>query len=339
MRRPARRFRLPIVPLLLSALGTLFLLWLVRDYGFAAVLARLSQIQPGWLAVYAAIEIALFTGYTIRWRYLLRALDHDVPFGRLLNARLAGLSIGSLTPGAKLGGEPLRAYMVAKDGVRAGPAIASVVVDRGLELLANIVFAIAYCALFALRDRTAAGQVLLVVGASGLAFLVGLAMVLRRLKRGDGLVPRPFVAVVERLGGSKAAVGDTEHALRALVFQHRRLLAWCAVAALAMNALVFAEYAALFAAFAARPSAPELAGSLLGVGLAHALPVPASIGALEGAQAVVMHVAGGSSELGLVAAAVARVRDIVWTVPGLVCLALWTWRRRRVAASRPIVET
>src|SRR5581483_7228861 len=331
------RDRVRLLQLALAIGGAAVVIALARAYGWGAIAERLTRIQPRWIAAYAAIEVVIFAGYAYRWRFILRALDEQLPFGRVLGARLAGLAVGSLTPGAKLGGEPLRAYMVARDGVRPGPAIASVILDRGAELLANIVFGVAYCALFALRDRAAAGRVLVVVVLSAVAFLVGVAITLRRLRRGGSLVPAPFLPALARIGASPTAIADADDAMRTLVFARRRVVAWALAVALALNLLVFAEYGSLFAAFDAHPSLPELGGTLLGVGLAHAVPVPAAIGALEGAQAAVMHVAGGGAELALVAAAVARVRDTVWTIPGLVTLAAWAWRRRRKSAREPRV--
>ena len=100
-------------------------------------------------------------------------------------------------------------------------------------------------------------------------------------------------------------------------------LAW----ALALNAVIFVDYLTLFAAFGPLPSLPDLAGSMLGVGFAHALPVPASIGALEGAQAAVFELAG-QSHRAIVAAAAVRLRDVLWTLPGLIYLGILALRRR-----------
>ena len=324
-----RRDRLRVVQLLLAVLGAGVLVGLVRRYGAGEILSLLAQVRPGWLVVYAAIVATIFLGYAVRWQFLLRALDESVALPRIFGVRLAGLAVGSLTPGAKLGGEPLRAWMIAADGVRPGAAIASVVVDRGVELLANIAFAVGYCALFAARDGAMAARVLLVIAASGIAFVVGVLAMARRLRRGASLVPARFVPVIERLGGTRAAVAETDDALRALIFGHRRLMFWAVASALVLNALVLAEYAALFRAFGADPSLPELAGSLLGVGLAHALPVPASLGALEGAQVAAMHLAGGDTRLQLIAATVARLRDLVWTLPGVAYLGIDGFRRGR----------
>lgn len=304
----------------LAIAGAAAFLWLVHRAGPAAIADTLANVDPRRLALCIAIEAVIFTGYAIRWGWVLHAAGGHASFGRLLGARLAGVAAGALTPGAKVGGEPLRALLLAEVGVPAGPAIASVIVDRGLELLANVAFAGGYCALFALRDAAGARRVVPVVIASGLA-LTAAALVLRdRVGRGAGLVPERFLPALERLGGTKELLASTEDSLRAILFGRRRLLIGVLVTALALNALVFAEYAALLAAFDARATLPELAGVLLGVGIAHALPVPGSIGALEGAQAAFARAAGGGAALAVKAATAARLRDLLWTTPGMLWL-------------------
>ena len=96
--------------------------------------------------------------------------------------------------------------------------------------------------------------------------------------------------------------------------------------------MILAEYGVLFVAFGVWPTLPDLAGALLGVGLAHALPIPASLGALEGAQAAIFGLAEGRDHLAIVAATAARVRDIGWTLPGLVYLGILGLRSRRRSA-------
>ncbi len=317
---------------LLAVLGLIALAALIRRAGTQNVWDILAGVRPGWLLVWLSVEFVIFVGFALRWRMLLRSLGAALPLPRLVGVRVAGLAVGTLTPGAKLGGEPLRAYLIARDGVQSGPAIASVAVDRALELVANLVFAVAYCALFALRDQESASRVLVVVVVSGIAFVVATALLVRRLKRGGSIVPARMTAVLDRLGASEDAIQRTDTALRELLFARPRLLAGALGASLLLNAIILAEYGVLFIAFGFWPTLPDLAGALLGVGLAHALPVPASLGALEGAQAVVFGLAEDAPRLAIVAATAARVRDIGWTVPGVLYLAVTTFRRRRDSA-------
>lgn len=313
---------------LLAFLGLVALIALIQRAGAANVWDTLTGVRPGWLVAWIGVEAVIFVGFALRWRMLLRSLGADVPLRRLVGVRVAGLAVGTLTPGAKLGGEPLRAYLIARDGVPSGPAIASVAVDRSLELVANIVFAVAYCALFAMRDAHTASRVLIVVVLSGIAFFVATGLLVRRLRRGDSIIPKRMTAVLDRLGASEDAIQRTDDALRQLLFARRRMLLGALGASLLLNAIILAEYGVLFIAFGIWPTLPDLAGALLGVGLAHALPVPASLGALEGAQAAVFGLAEDDPRLAIVAATAARVRDIGWTIPGVLYLAVDAVRRR-----------
>lgn len=317
---------------LLAVLGLAALIALIRRAGADNVWDTLSNVRPGWLLVWLCVEAVIFVGFALRWRMLLRSLGAELPLRRLVGVRVAGLAVGTLTPGAKLGGEPLRAYLIARDGVPSGPAIASVAVDRALELVANIVFAVAYCALFALRDEQTASRVLIVVVLSGIAFFVATGLLVRRLKRGGSIVPARMTAVLDRLGASEDAIQRTDDALRQLLFARPRMLAGALGASLLLNAIILTEYGVLFVAFGIWPTLPDLAGALLGVGLAHALPVPASLGALEGAQAAVFGLADDDPRLAIVAATAARVRDIGWTIPGVVYLAVDAFHRRSAKA-------
>jgi glycosyltransferase 2 family protein len=324
---PAPRERFRIVQVVLAVLGAALLVLLIRRAGVDAILDTFARVRPQFLLLDALVVAGIFVAFALRWRLLARALGCDPPFRALLGARLAGLSVGTLTPGAKLGGEPLRAYLLARAGTPAGPAIATVVVDRGVELVANVVFALVYCALFAFRDATAAGRVLAVVVAAGVGLALAVRVAVKRLEAGRSLVPQRFRPLLERLGAPAQALADTDRALHELLFRHRAVVLASLGWALLTNVVIFLDYVTIFAAFGPLPTLPDLAGSMLGVGLAHALPVPASLGALEGAQAAVFELAG-ESQRAIVAASVTRLRDVAWTVPGLVYLAAVAVRRR-----------
>ncbi len=312
-----------LVPGLVGALG---LFWLVRQVGPETIAATLRAARPELLVLAFALFGVVALGTTLRWRALLAVLGSRPAVFRLLGIRLAGVAVGALTPGAKLGGEPLRAWLVSREGVAAGAAVASVVIDRVLELAANLVFAVAYCALFAGRDTTTAGRVLVLLVAVGVAFVAGAVWIARRLGSGRELVPKRFAPVLARLGRRGEVLAATDHALRRLLLEQRRLLALAFGISLALNLLVALEVAVLFAAFGVRLDLAELAGSMLGIGVAHALPLPGSLGALEGAQVTFLAAAGGGRQIQVTGAIVARVRDLVWTLPGLLWLVSGRFR-------------
>lgn len=77
---------------------------------------------------------------TMTWRKVFVTFEKSIPFWHLFWARLAGHSVGFLTPSAKIGGEAVRALMVDKATKK--KALASVTVDKTIELLATILLVV-----------------------------------------------------------------------------------------------------------------------------------------------------------------------------------------------------
>jgi glycosyltransferase 2 family protein len=114
----------------LSILGILLLALLVREVGSAELLARL--IALGWAAPLSLLPfclIAWFDGWA--WAYTLpapRAARRSIL--RLTLIRLAGEAVNNLTPTASVGGEPLKAFMLRRDGIDLSSGTVSIVVAK-----------------------------------------------------------------------------------------------------------------------------------------------------------------------------------------------------------------
>ena len=128
-----------------STLGCLLFIWLIWQAGPHEILDVFCGLQIIWLPDYAALFFLIALGIAQRWRMVLQALGVSVPRLSLLAMWFAGITVGSVATGAKLGGDPLRAFLLAKRPVPTGLAVASVIMDRAIELLANLSFAVGYC--------------------------------------------------------------------------------------------------------------------------------------------------------------------------------------------------
>src|SRR5207247_4564881 len=89
---------------------------------------------------------------------------------------------------------------------------------------------------------------------------------------------------------------------------------------IAANMVVFAEYHFLLAALHLPASPLAVVAAIFATGAAHSLPVPAAVGALEGAQMVLFGTLGHPPEVGLAVGLAVRVREMVWILPGLLYL-------------------
>src|SRR5438046_2133700 len=263
--------------------------------------------------------------YTWRWKVLLAGLGARPRLAALVGYRAAGQSLSSLIPSGKLGGEPLRTLLLARGGVGAAQAIAAVAVDRTLEMGGAAAFACAYALVLLRRGVLALEGALVTVSLGAAALTLGVALTVQRLRRGAGLV----TALARSSGLTRLAfvrqqmdvLGAAEEEAARLIAQPQRMARAFALG-LAANLLVLGEYALLLAAFGL-PSGPvAVVAAVFATGAAHSLPIPAAVGALEGAELWLFGMLGHPPAVGLAVGLVVRLREVAWIVPGILYLMM-----------------
>ena len=303
-------------------------------FGLSPFAAALAQVRPVLLAGYFGLAVLVLCGYTARWFAISRLLGGRSPFARLLAARLAGDAVGSLLPGAKIGGDPVRVALVADDGTDGPRASAAVAIDRTLELLGNTLVVISYVTAFTIVSTSDASRrtafVLLAVMAVLLASLVALLVLLRKGRRP---LSAPFEARAKARGGRLARwialARETEDHIISFFQRDPRVFAGGLALTLVIELTIIAEYYVLLAAFGVHlPLATVLMATVMS-GLAHALPTPAGIGAMEGAQVTLFAIAAGKPELGFVVGMILRLHETFWIGLGMAVIVArgLTWNR------------
>ena len=133
-----------------SILILLVMLWFV---GIDKVIDALKMANLGLIALAVATQIFTYFLYTWRWQILCKLANINVGIKKLLPMILVGLAINNITPSGRGGGEPVRAYLLAKDNddYHFEDTFATVVADRALDTFPFVVLAaitIASMALF-----------------------------------------------------------------------------------------------------------------------------------------------------------------------------------------------
>jgi uncharacterized protein (TIRG00374 family) len=297
------------------------LLWVLYAYGRPALALLARDPRPGALLGFVACVAAGFVCYALRWRILIGSGAPRV--ATLAAMRAAGQSVSSLVPSAKLGGEPVRALLVTRAGVPAARAIATVAIDRTLEMGAAAPFACFYAATLLLRGVPAVQGALVTVSLAALALVIAVAVTVRRLRRGAGIVTAVARATgLDRLAAVErqmTLLADAEAEAARLVRAPGRIARAFALGVLA-NVVVFVEYRLLLSAFGLPGDGLAVVAAIFATGAAHSLPVPAAVGVLEGAQMWLFGMLGHSPETGLAVGLAVRLRELTWIVPGLVYL-------------------
>jgi uncharacterized protein (TIRG00374 family) len=306
------------------------LAWALARFGGPALAVLERRPSVPLLGAFLATAAAGLVCYAARWRVLLGGLGTSPPLRRLIAYRAAGQSLSALIPSAKLGGEPLRVYLLMRDAVPAPHAIASVAVDRTLEMGVASAGALLYAVLLLRRGVPSLHGALVTVTLGAVALGVGVVIAARRLRRGSGLVTAMARrAGLDRLASAEnplAVAAESEAVAGALLAQPARI-ARAFVVGLLPALLNLLEYELLLAAFGLPAYPLAVVAAVFATGAAHSLPVPAAVGTLEGAQIWIFATLGHPPEVGLAVGLAVRLRELVWILTGLIYLAVrGMWR-------------
>ena len=315
--------RLPLILGTNLVLGAALLAWAFHGWGRPALEILGADPSLALVACFVAAFVAILLIFAWRWRFILAGLGRPLTFPALTLYRSAAHSLAVLLPIGRLGGDPLRAWLAARAGVPPGDAIASVAVDRSLEIGAAAPFSVVFATLLVQEGIPQLERALGTIMIGTLGLVIGAAIAVRRLRRGAGLVSS--LARKTRLDNLRVVyaqsevINDSDNAAARLVSQPRRMLIAFA-AGFAANLLVIAEFALLLSAFGLPSSPIAVVAAIFATGAAHMLPVPAGIGALEGGQIWLFGMLGYPAEVGLAVGLAVRFRELIWMLPGLLYL-------------------
>jgi putative membrane protein len=255
-------------------------------------------------------------------------------FGLTFLAMWIGSSINLMLPVASLGGDVVRARLIANWSGKPRDAVASVVVDKTV-LIATLPLVGVIGTAFLIRIVPDAGSLPAAIGAViVLVFALAVLVIVQRAGAFGFLASRA-VRLARRAGweGLVAHASDLDGAIRALYSRPARVAVSCGLRVLARLSVSGEVWLAarLFGHPITIADAILLKSFTL-VARAVAFPVPAGLGVQEGSFVALGALIGLPPDVALATSLGTRVREIVSSVPGLLA---WQavegrglWRRR-----------
>lgn len=267
-------------------LAAALMAWVFRSTDPAAVWTEIGRARADLILAAAAGIAVAYVVRVKRWLLLLAPLG-SVGFGSAARATVIGFAVSNVVPRL---GEVVRPWLLARrERLSMSAALATIVVERLLDLLAVILLLGLFLLAFSRRLPGADEQVLAAVEAGGLTAAAGagaaLALVCAAARRPHWAAslaacverlapPGPGAAarrVITRFNAGLGAAGDTGRLLRAVLWS---LLMWSLVGATAW-------WGCLAFGIAAPPSAGLLLMALMALGVA--VPTPAGVGGFHAA--------------------------------------------------------
>lgn len=306
--------------LLLWAAALLTMWTALRGIPLGEVVAALSGLGPTQVALILVVNAGVVVALSCRWWAILRVRGHHVPLLSLAGYRLAAFSVSYFTPGTHIGGEPLQVFLLSRrQGIAAGEAAASVLLDKAIEVIANSVFL-----LFGVSVMLSLG---LVAGAAG-PRLVAASL---------GLAAAPIVyvgalwrrarPVAGALGWAARRWSALESAARLAGEAEDAVVDFCRRSPIGLGygllfsalswAVLLGEYG-LMLMFLGMPL--DWAGTVAALTagrLAMLVPLPGALGVLEASQVLALSALGYRPAQGAGLALLIRARDVLFGVTGL----------------------
>jgi uncharacterized protein (TIRG00374 family) len=315
-------------------LGTIATVLIARAVGGREIMHAITSASPVYLAGYLITSLLIAMVLTFKWRIILHANRIKVPYWHLFSYRLVGYSVSYLTPTAHVGGEPIRAFLLKREGVDLHKAFSSVIIDKSVELMADGLFFF-IGALLILNSVAIAGSTKLFVLALSLIFILLLGLFI-----GGILGPRSmFVGAfrflqlhrIKRLHPLQQNLAQVEKEVERFYRTKREYFLVMIGLIGVLWVLMFLEYRFALLIFGQLASPLQIFLILTGIGLAYAIPIPAAMGALELGQLGATKVLGLGAATGIALAFLVRARDLTWTVLGLVFLTVYEFNFRKLS--------
>lgn len=315
----------------LLLLGALTLSVLVWHIGIERIYAAVAQLGPAAMLAVLLPSLLMYVLEAYGWLVTLGAWAKDVPFWRVLAIRTAGEVVNMTTP-AYVGGEPLKAFLLKRQGVPIVEGLASVVTAKTTMTIAQILFILAGIGLgvWLLGAGGSAGQTITagLVSVGLLVFGVGAFVIVQRQGMFTWMLNllRRFGLRLQYVESREQKLLDLDRTI-AHFYTHRRsaflastglfLLGWLAEALeVFVMILCLGQPITVLSAIAIGALSVFIKGGTFFI--------PGSLGAQDAGNLFLLTAFGYGEVTGITFALLRRFREFVWIALGLACLAIMT---------------
>ncbi len=126
----------------LAGAGAVVLILLLRFVGSSDVFSVLAGTDKVLLFSAIAFQFLMMLSWNLKWKFLFRYLKIKISYFKLFPILLVGNLGDSISPGARLGGEPLRLYYLKKKGIKTKDSLTTILLERAYNLVAFMLLSI-----------------------------------------------------------------------------------------------------------------------------------------------------------------------------------------------------
>lgn len=315
------------------AIGVIAFLYIVNSYSFDEVFTPFRNASLWAIGGFILASFLITVVLTKRWQTVNKALGIDVPFWDLYLYRFAGYCISYITPGPRVGGEPVMASLLKKRGVDYTKSLSAMVIDKTIDAaMVGIVFIIGVLVLlvgFALPDSVKNGMIL-----AAIIFASLIGYFFYRVINGKQVLGSLFrvfrLHTIHRLKRFEQKLLAFEKVMIRFYTRKKRSFLNVVLWELLLFPLMWLEYTSAMGILGIGIDAMGVFLLVTLTAAAMLLPIPAALGSMEAGQISALAAKSIKTSLGLSLAIIIRIRDLIYVFFGFLLLFYFGFDIRKV---------
>lgn len=325
-----KRNKLNTIILLLSIALFIYVLFLFGNEAFEIIKLNINLTYLGLVMLIAVIS---FIPYTMRFKVILEAYGKKVPFWMLFRHTLAAFAVSYVTPFSRLGGEPIRIYMLKKEAnVDYKTGSTAVILDKYVEVLGGVLYIIAGLILVLTLPQSPL-SLKIILGSMALIMLLVLGSVYVRGKKDKGYFSSLFLLFrlqkIKRIFPWLKIIKEIEVKMNKFFRYHKKnfLLSCFYYLVTALIHIILIKVLLLGLGF--NFSLSRIILIIAAWGLLNSVPTPAGLGALEAGQSALFIFLEGNGSIGFAMTLILRAGYFVMIALGFIFLSQFSRRQMR----------
>jgi len=293
--------------------------------GFDNIIEPFRKFSLFYLMLFLLTTALLHVISTLRWSTVLKYQGFKVPFFLLLRYRLIGTAVSYLTPAARLGGEPVRGFLLKKKlDLKTTHTYSSVLIETSLGMSIDALFISVILAtlflFFALPNQI-----------TGFALAISLFVVIALTIFYSTLISRlgPFSLIlrifslfirIRFLKELAKKIANIEDLMVEFICSRKKGVGQAILVSMLSWPVTFLQYKLALLSIGFDASITIILLSIIATSLAAMIPIPAAFGIQEAGQFSVFSLIAIPS-VGIALSLMIRFKDLLATLAGLVLLS------------------
>lgn len=302
-----------------SILGLIIFVLVFKIIDIKILFESLMEFSTFPFIAYLVVSLLMMMAGVYRWKVILKAHRVKVGFWRLFSYKISGFSLCYITPGALVGGEALRAYLLKRDNVKFTEALSSVIIDKFFDLSIAAVFtSIGIIAVISFFDISSYIKTIILLVT--VLWVITLSFFLYGSLTRKGFFRHIFrflrLYKIKALSNVEEKIAETEKNISHFFLHHKKEFRRAAVMSMVLWLLMFVEYKIATVVFGYNAGFIAIFLIICMVGFSYTFPVPGGLGILEASQASLHSLIGLKAAQGVLLSLLVRARDIFWAILG-----------------------